>query len=160
VRGERGLCRGEPGRRLLGRHAGDLTGPFADQYRAWIDAGLGRPSDSPPELPPIKGTDIAASCGIDWDGVACVSGRCALTPSDCEYGGMRRSECVDGGGDWGGCVSGRGRLPGCNPRTKDAGKPCTDPKHCEGVCVKGVCTANKQYKGCGVMRDGNVLCVD
>lgn len=135
-----------------------LAEPFHEQYRAWIAAGLGRPSGSPPEVPPIEAPEVAASCGIDWAGVGCVSGRCELTPSDCEYGGMRRSECLDGGGAWGGCVNGRGRLPGCNAKTKDAGKACADSKDCEGACVKGACTAYKNYKGCGVMRDGQMLC--
>lgn len=135
-----------------------LAGPLVASYRGWAQAGHNRPSGSPASLEAVS--DFAAACGPDWAGVECESGRCALQPSDCEFGGMRRTECEAAGGVWGGCVQGRGRIPGCNQVTGDGGKACTDSAQCEGLCIKKFCTKYRRYKGCGVERDGKTVCID
>ena len=44
--------------------------------------------------------------------------------------------------------------------TSDADKPCTDSKECESVCVDRKCYGKSQYRGCGIMTEGRVICVD
>jgi hypothetical protein len=137
-----------------------LTSPLATTYRAWADLGCNRPSGSPAALAAVEAARVSEICGVDWAGVGCEAGRCTLTPSDCEYGGMRRAACTAQGGRWGGCIQGRGRSPGCSLPTKDAGKPCTDRSQCESACVRGACYGYTHFKGCGVMRDGKESCVE
>lgn len=135
-----------------------LAGPLAARYRDWSEAGHGKASGSPDSLEVVL--DVPRECGLDWSGVSCRARRCELTPSDCEFGGMRRSACLAKGGAWGGCAQGRGRLPGCNFPTSDGGKECVDSADCEGVCVHGACSKYLQYRGCGVLRGGRTLCVE
>ena len=69
-------------------------------------------------------------------------------------------ECLSKGGRWEGTIQELGRLTGCSLPTSDGGKPCNDSKQCESVCVQCKCYAWSQYKGCGIMVDGRILCID
>lgn len=70
-----------------------------------------------------------------------------------------RAECEAAGGAWDE-VQGRGHVTGCNPRTADGGKACTDSDQCEGACQRGACTTHRFARGCGIVRQGRTLCVD
>ncbi len=129
-------------------------------YRDWVRLGCHRPSGSPTALSEVPGPEISARCGPDVASVTCQGGTCELTPSDCEYQGMRRAACEAKGGSWGGCTPGRGRLPGCNLPTTDEGKACRDKRDCQGACVNGMCSRLRVYKGCGAMIDGKPMCVE
>lgn len=69
------------------------------------------------------------------------------------------AECKSKGGIWGD-VKGRGRIFGCNLPTQDAGKVCRDSKECESACVHQKCYGWKEFRGCGMIVKGQVLCVD
>jgi hypothetical protein len=130
------------------------------RYARFVALGCHKPSGSPEKLSYLRSDAVPAACGRDFSGVGCVKGRCALLEADCAWEGQTRGTCEASGGRWGGCTEGRGRLPGCNPKTGDGGKACTDSAQCEGVCVHGLCSAFLRFKGCGVQRGGQVLCVE
>jgi hypothetical protein len=136
-----------------------LASPTAELYRAWSALGCNRPSGSPDALVAIDTSHLDEACGADWAGVECAAGTCALTPSDCAYGGMNRTQCTAKGGQWGGCIPGRGRSPGCRLPTRDAGKACTDSDQCESACVEGKCWGFTGFRGC-LLRGGKTECVE
>jgi hypothetical protein len=70
-----------------------------------------------------------------------------------------RAECEAAGGTWDD-VQGLGHVLGCNPRTTDAGKVCTDSDQCEGACQRGKCSGSRFVRGCGILRHGQTLCID
>ncbi len=76
-----------------------------------------------------------------------------------------RRACEDKKGIWG-RQDGRGRVHGCNLPTSDAGKSCSDSSECESACVSEKISGTmhsygwKQFKGCGKMVSGQVICVD
>lgn len=74
-----------------------------------------------------------------------------------------REACEAASGVWDD-NSGRGHVTGCNMRTRDRGKACTDSAQCEGACMGdasgGQCSEFVAARGCGILIGGRVLCVD
>ncbi len=70
-----------------------------------------------------------------------------------------RAECTAAGGAWND-AEGRGQIHGCNPRTRDGEKACTDSDQCEGACQHGKCSSHRFVRGCGVLRHGHSYCLD
>ncbi len=68
-------------------------------------------------------------------------------------------ECTEAGGIWD-RQSGRGHVTGCNLPTIDGGKDCTDSKECQGGCVRGKCYGYRMYKGCGIIHNGQEMCIE
>lgn len=68
--------------------------------------------------------------------------------------------CLSAGGQWKGDRRGRGRITGCMLKTNDKGKSCKDSSECESVCVNYSCYAWSDYLGCGVVENGQVVCID
>jgi len=97
--------------------------------------------------------------------IACVNNECTQV-SRSEQPQETKASCEAKGGSW------QQRFIGwfCNYPTGDVGKPCTDTKDCEGMCVaedpnqdKGTCSQYQAVYGCVNLLSGgkmSVLCID